>query len=322
MKSKEIFVTTDLVGIGGQLSTLSVYEDWRVTYEEPSRIDTIDIPAESALCLSAIMSLCDKLTSVSDRDEEMERLRIKSLERGMNPTTFFTVDTDIIHDRKRRSAESLLTKKNFVVYPNLFVIGFIGAKKLFLCRNVQFVYNGLDIINHAYLDEEQEALSNATQKQFLKEYRNRELDYEAKKLEIAVIPRDKKPIKKVPIEEGTPIEDTTEQAFISQADEATLDLTEVSVQTQTEYIAELVAKYTPADEYARSMIKYIFDLDNGVIFDEKQLEDFVKEQGFSPNPADIGRILLSSARLGWFKKSFVGEAKKTEQVKLVRFNKS
>ena len=322
--AKEIFISTDLVGLDSGLHNISVFEDWQATYDsEPLGLTPID-----ALCLSALMSLQGILTTTEVRDEKILQLHEEAAERGMDLTEFYAKSSLQYHDRVRRSEEHTILKENSRLYPYIYSLGIIGAKRLLFCSNVQVIDSGLQAIENLFpdADDEEQQLQGKLLKEFLKEYRRRESsgrieqENNAAFISAKIINRVREQ-KPEHITKQTTQQTTKLPKPIKKTKPNRDNYTPVSdKREQKDYIAEVRGKYSPIAEYLNLAKAYIYNKPIGDKISKNDLEKLVRDQGYIPNLADIDVLLLEFSKGGVIKKTFDMQENSQSAIVFVRFN--
>ena len=95
-------------------------------------------------------------------------------------------------------------------------------------------------------------------------------------------------------------------------------LVRIAETDELDMIAELLSKYTPLKEYRSVLTEFVTKLPEGSIIQESDLLELAASLGYTPNPADIDRVILDCNRL--IKKTFIGKPGQTEIVAFKRFN--
>jgi hypothetical protein len=302
--SSEVFISTDLVGMDKGLHTISIFENWQASYDN----EPLGLTPSAALCLSALLSLRDRLTTTVDRDEAILQIHNEANARGMQATEFYVRDSLQHHDRIRRSSESLLLRKTSRLYPYLYSLGNIGAKRILFCSNVQVIDGGMKAIETLYPDDENLEQREQLFKEFLKEYRHRETNHE--------IGRTTKQTSERLSEQTLEIPDTKE-AVKKEKPKKVKYVHESSVQEQKDYVAEVRSGYTPFKEYAEVALDYMYGIQIGENTSEGELLELLKDAGYNPFKSDVDVMILEFCKKGIFKKTKLNG---TEKIVYVRFN--
>lgn len=330
------FMSIDLVNFDGQLKRLAIDFDWNVELDT----EVIDIDINAAFCLAALMSQKDRLLGFPERETALLNIFDDTTNKGMKPSEIVSKENRKISKGNVKSSEYELIKRIYPLYLYLFQIGYVGAKRLMLCTNVQTDSGGINVIERFFADTKDEQVIEFHKANFLKEYTARERF--AKSMSSALVLKDykleeseevkvqiKKPkkykansIQLSPIISIQQLEVKPQINYPQEIKPKPKNLSKAPVFVPSDAVQGIRDKYTDVKEYDSQLIGFVEALSQDETLTRDSLIKSDLLVGLKPNPADIDRILLECSRRGFIKKVFVDKPKKTDEIAFKRFNKN
>jgi hypothetical protein len=331
MPERDIFIGEQTVTPAGELASIEVTHNWDVLYSGYR----LDFRPEEALCLSAILSMPDRLTTARTRTVAIKQTHELALEKEMPAIAIIDSETGDLNRERRLSAEARLVQRKTPLYNHLIRIGHIGAKMILFCRNMNDVEVGVQIVSD-YAEKEHPEFKTKFTNEFLREFRSREVAYERDKAKVNIdkpktIPAVQAPdprdiIKKTQKKAAESVEPNQKKGLGKGRVKKQAQTTK-PIKPMYDHVTSPVPKnelqpgFTDVREYAGGMLDYIKEIGNKP-FDIDDLVKWAEEQGFHPNRFEIERrVLLEAARRSLVKRTNVDEPNKTVREKWVLLKK-
>jgi hypothetical protein len=327
MPERDIFIGEQTVTPAGELASIEVTHNWDVLYSGYR----LDFRPEEALCLSAILSMPDRLTTARSRTAAIKQTHELALEKNMPTIEIIDSETGDLNRERRLSAEARLVQRKTPLSNYLIRIGHIGAKMILFCRNMSDVEVGVQIVGD-YAEQEHPEFKTKFTNEFLREFRSREVAYERDpaKFEIdipKIVPAVQAPdprdvIKKTQKKTAKPVKPNQKKGLgkdIVKKQAQTTKPLKPKYDHDTSPVPknELQPGFTDVSEYAGAMVEHIKEIGSEP-FDIDDLEKWAKERGYNPNRGEIERIvLLAAAKASLVKRTRVQDTNKEVKYKWV-----
>jgi hypothetical protein len=300
MSERDVFIGEQTVTPAGELASIEVTHNWDVLYSGYR----LDFRPEEALCLSAILSMPDKLTTARSRIAAIKQTHELALEKEMPTIEIIDSETGDLKRESRLSAEARLVQRKTPLSNYLIRIGHIGAKMILFCRNMNDVEVGLQIVSD-YAEQEHPEFKTKFTNEFLREFRSREVAYERDPTKINInqpkivnavqAPDPRDVIKKT----AKPVKPNQKKVLgkgiVKKQEQATKPIKpKYDHNTSPVPKNELQPGFTDVSEYAGAMLDYIKEIGSEP-FDIEQLILWAEKQGYNPNRGEVERVVLLKA---------------------------